>query len=223
MRRNKIVCILDADAGSHLRDISLNRKSIYKLLEEEFLLMCVNRVNIEAEDGRTVRPDKLKEFARLYRNAYKTTQEMVPDVDMYTIRHLTPLIGGFWDYPNAEQDAGERHSITLGYHLIRSGRENHFIFLSDDEKAREKFLNALFQTYPIGCLWSSWDLLLYLYVRYGGHTISHDEIIAALRTLNAVFDQGGSIVPPSEKLIKRFSFRVQQIKKIDDARRAGLD
>ena len=65
-----------------------------------------------------------------------------------------------------------------------AGKHRQVIFLTDDVRAVRDYVAPVFETFPLGHIWSSHDFVLYLFLRHR-RRISPKEAKAALRDVNA--------------------------------------
>lgn len=84
----------------------------------------------------------------------------------------------------SDEDRGERHNCGVALDAVRCGEHRQVIYLTDDHKAIRKYVQPIFETFPLGCVWSSYDLMLYLFVRHQKR-MTADEVKAAFRDLTA--------------------------------------
>lgn len=84
----------------------------------------------------------------------------------------------------SDMDRGERHNCGVALDAVRRGEHRQVIYLTDDHNAIRKYVQPIFETFPLGCVWSSYDLILYLFVRHQ-RRITADEVKAAFRDLTA--------------------------------------
>jgi len=80
-------------------------------------------------------------------------------------------------------DSGELHNFYVALDVIRHGLHGYVIYLTDDEPA-EAFASDWLRPVRIGCVWSSHDFILYLFMRHRSR-IPADEAKEAMRTVNA--------------------------------------
>lgn len=85
---------------------------------------------------------------------------------------------------NSDTDRGERHNCGVALDAVRRGEYRQVIYLTDDHNAIRKYVQPVFETFPLGCVWSSYDLVLYLFVRHQKR-MTADEVKMAFRDLTA--------------------------------------
>jgi hypothetical protein len=85
---------------------------------------------------------------------------------------------------NSDEDRGERHNCGVALDAVRGGRHRQVIFLTDDHKAIKQYVQPIFETFPLGCVWSSYDFVLYLFMRHRTRT-TPDEVKTVFRDITA--------------------------------------
>lgn len=206
----KAFCVLDADVGSHLRQIELGGKSAYKWMRNEFHLACVERVSEEVAAG-VHHYSELKEASRLYQSIVKS----VPHLERVEKRVLAEL--------DNEKNMGERYSLILCCALVLNSEAGHVILISDDQSAKKLFLSQFFENHPIGCLWTSWDFLFYLYLRHGPERLKREQMQVALRDLNLNIGVGRSDSVGQDMLITRLTEKTRRLDALDRVLYAGIE
>ena len=87
--------------------------------------------------------------------------------------------------PNLDspKDRGERHNCCVALAAVM-GDQQQVIFLTDDVTAVRDYVDPVFQTLPLGHVWSSFDFALYLFIRHRSR-VPQDGIKAVLRDIVA--------------------------------------
>ncbi|GAI47028.1 unnamed protein product, partial [marine sediment metagenome] len=107
------------------------------------------------------------------------------------------------------RESGELQNFYVAVDMIRHGLHGHVIYLTDDESAQAFALDWL-KPVRIGCVWSSYDFILYLFVRYRSR-ISADEAKTAMRTVNANASSGSD----ADKWLRKLSDYENRLNIID--------
>ena len=84
----------------------------------------------------------------------------------------------------SDRDKGERHNCGVALDAVRGGKHRQVIFLTDDHNAIRQYVQPIFETFPLGCVWSSYDFVLYLFMRHRTRT-TPDEIKTVFRDITA--------------------------------------
>jgi len=106
------------------------------------------------------------------------------------------------------EDKGERHNCCVALDALNSGRYQNIIFLTDDFRARDRFVKPIFDSIPLGSIWSSHDFVVFLFLRHRDR-ITRDDIGDVLRDLTAnISDQ------PAETLAKRLRIANEKVDRV---------
>jgi len=102
----------------------------------------------------------------------------------------------------SEEDRGERHNCGVALDAVRRGSHRQVVYLTDDHRAIRKYVQPIFETFPLGCIWSSYDLVLYLFVRYCDRMIVEDvEVVFRNLTAKAVNEEKQRGISPETRQI----------------------
>jgi hypothetical protein len=83
-----------------------------------------------------------------------------------------------------EENKGERHNCCVALDAVMKGDYRQVIFLTDDYKAVRDYAGPVFEVFPLGHIWSSYDFVLYLFVRHR-QRFPRAEAEAVLRDITA--------------------------------------
>jgi len=113
-----------------------------------------------------------------------------------------------------DKDKGERHNCCVAFEAVMSGEYRQVIFLTSELKAtdlkRDGFLSSVFDTFPIGQIWSSLDFVLYLFLRHR-RRFPFREAEDALRDINS------RIKGRKEVVMQRLTDYNRKLKQIEQA------
>lgn len=171
----KTLCISDANSLIYFRDIYLGRYYLPSLLARHFDLIMSEEIPIEVNRVASRLGVSIKKLETICKSAKKK------------ISHK-------WDFEQAlrgcpydvdKLDSGEKDNCSLA--LQEASRTKMLIvFLTDDEQARKRAIDSIFQMIPIGVVWSSHDLLLHLFFHYRRSKVfTLKEAEAVMRDINA--------------------------------------
>lgn len=207
------VCFVDTCTLINLRGIKVARKDVRLWLWDEFDVVVSGAV---AGEIRNHLEDMGPNGRIVSRKAERCTWTFGTRVSQY--EDALKRILGHASIPEQtsifdSKNIGELHNLLASIDAVRDSRPGairHVVFLSDDEKAK-KFIDPVFQTFQTGCVWSSHDLMLYLFFRHR-RRIGVDQAESVVRTLNAVASSGAD----NDKWTRKLHQYVQRLKAIDD-------
>ena len=82
------------------------------------------------------------------------------------LQHFNVELGG-------NKDRGECHNCCVAFEAIRKGDYRQVIFMTDELHSTtpngKDFLYKVFQTFPMGRIWTSLDFVVYLFMRHRNH------------------------------------------------------
>ena len=193
------LCIVDTCSLIYMSEIELAGKSLHQWLWAEFNVKYSKAVWEEinqnaakmGRDAKAIKKDGEKYVGRLStitscENAlfgppfYRSVRTGLCDKcrrPIFEPRSFSPNLA-------SEQDRGERHNCCIALSAVMAGKHRQVIFLTDDVRAVRDYVAPVFETFPLGHIWSSHDFVLYLFLRHR-RRISPKEAKAALRDVNA--------------------------------------
>lgn len=119
-----------------------------------------------------------------------------------------------------ERDQGERHNCCVALHAVMTSRYQQVLFLTDDYHAIRDYVEPVFQSYPLGNIWSSQDLILHLFMRHNKY-ISHESALNAIQDTIAKATQPMLTQAPTKKTDatkrKWSKRRIDYVRKLDSA------
>jgi hypothetical protein len=197
----KPLCIVDTSALMNLQEIECQNAPLYKLLWKEFDIRISADVNHEIARHRT--------------------QGMPQEVEclnkVHHINHIDRLEERLIGRNPSSKNKGERRNICVAFNLFEN-QLKHAVFLTDDLAARRGFVDEFFAIFQIGRVWSSLDLILYLFLRqHGVFPVAAAE--SALRDVNAQIarNQNPQTNPTkTEERVKVFAEYTKRIRKLNE-------
>lgn len=182
----KVFCIVDTSALRHWKKLELSRKSLDRWLKKEFNVRVSESVKNEVNDQQDHWIDGAKRIMKLVQDS----QHYLSDPEVFEKALLSHFLNN--DNLNIKEGAGERRNFCVTIDLVRCYKCRHAIFLTDDYKAVNNFLESAFFTFRVSCIWSSYDFILYLFFRHN-NIISLKDAQNAIRSLTAnMIPRGGS-------------------------------
>jgi|SRR3990170_5299464 len=190
------LCIVDTSALMNLREIECNNEPIYRLLWKEFEVRFSSDVNGEIARHRTqVMPQAEECINKVH---------YVKRIDILEER----LIG----LSSSSRHIGERHNLCVAFDLFEK-QLRHSVFLTDDVAARRGFIDEFFRIFNIGRVWSSLDLILYLFLRQH-RVFSLSAAENALRDVNAHITRNQNPQTRPEKTAERLAIFADYTKRM---------
>lgn len=177
----RVKCIVDACSLIYMMDIELAGRSLLRWLWDEFDVSYSECVwgEVEYYLKRTGRPTRdVKADGNKY--AYKPAGISACENALFgrpynrrlqlgRCRHCgvagEKLDVSFLPDITTTEDRGERHNCCVSL-LIALARPTLIVFITDDIKGRRDFARPMFETFPLGTIWTSHDLVLYLFMRH---------------------------------------------------------
>jgi len=230
--KEKPLCVVDACSLILLSEIELAGRSLHRWLWDEFNVRYSQAVWEEIKrhaakmgrDAKAIKKNGEKYVKRLptitsCENAlfgppfYRRIQIRQCNKcrqPVFELRLFSPDLA-------SERDRGERHNCCTALNAVMRGEHKQVIFLTDDIHAIRDYVAPVFETFPLGHIWSSHDFVLYLFMRHR-ERIPQDKAKAVLRDVNAkVAGSGfsGHSVNAQQKWIRRLREYHRKIERID--------
>lgn len=200
-----LLCVVDTNSLIHMRGIQVARKSLGLWLWREFTVGVSEEIIKEIQ--------RQKKFAlenRIQRQCVKSKWRFQNHADLLECVFLPPF------YPNTanSKNRGELHNCCVALDAILSGKHRQVIFLTDEinvtDLSKNGFIARIFDTFPLGRIWSSLDFIVYLFLRHR-KDFPLPEAKNALRDLNARIC--GDPIEAQSRLIA-FNKKLRQIDQI---------
>ena len=156
-----LLCVVDTNSLIHMRGIRVARKDLGLWLWREFTVKVSDKIIEEIQ-----RPRKYRPSLEVQRKCTGSNWRFQNQIDRLENAFLQPF------YPNVERDKnkGELHNCCVALEAILSGKHRQVIFLTDElhstNLCKKGFISGIFDTYPIGEIWSSLHFILYLFLRH---------------------------------------------------------
>lgn len=177
----KPLCIVDTCSLVFLHDIQMGNRPLHRWLWDEFNIAYSKHVWEEVEDNLS-RMGRDQNDIKKNGKEYIVALPQIPTYEQALFSHghkkkvdfgncrtcKRPIIRLQPYSPNLDDpiDRGERHNLCVSlYEVIRTDYKQ-VIFLTDDYKARRKYVDTVFDDFPIGGIWTSLDFILFLFLRY---------------------------------------------------------
>jgi len=197
-------------------DVRFGNSTIYKWLWAEFEI-CYSSVVFEEISRHRNQIEGRKNFQSYVRPGHFSDCEkrffghaltrMVENKRCLQCHQIVVRPESFTPDLDSDDDRGERHNCCVALDAFKTSHQQ-VIFLTDDFKAMKDYVNQLFDTIPMGVIWTSLDFVVYLFARYRNR-ISLDETINVLRSINAQNNQDSS------KATTRLTKYLERVAKID--------
>lgn len=196
-----VLCLVDTCSLIYMRDIEVRNKALRLWLWDEFYVKVSEEICTEIQRHRDLAGGGI--INRCNRSKWSFNIS----VDRLERTFLEPF--GF--DVESTKNRGERHNCCVALDAVMRGEHRHVIFLTDELRAidpeRNGLLRRLFEAFPIGCIWSSLDFILYLFIRQRKR---FPKLLAeaALRTVNARI---GGRPEVAQKRLVEYNRRLGQI------------
>ena len=204
-----LLCIPDTNSLIHMRDIEVINNKLWKWLWIEFDVKLSETICDELD-----RSDKTD--AGMENECEKSIWSFGKSKS-----NLTKLEQVFVEQFNINVDGrknkGECHNCCVALDAILSGGYRQVIFLTNELKAtdpdRDGQLFHVFDSIPIGKIWSSLDFVLYLYTRHR-RLIDLTIVKDILKEINV--RMGGSTSGNNNVVLKRLKVYYSKLEKIEN-------
>ncbi|MFQ3597354.1 MAG: hypothetical protein SNJ55_05000 [Chloroherpetonaceae bacterium] len=206
----KLTCIIDASSCNYLSRCQINTgagKTLLELLSNQVVFRFSSKVHTEVNAGRR--------------------QPLVSNAQVYPINkskmdeYEQSLFG---NVAQISKDKGEKHNFAVMLDLFLEKKQRGLIFLIDDISAKRNIFSNLFPAFPIALIWSSLDVVLFLYLLNGRSnnaekTFSYEVAQTALNDLNSALATDDPRMKEEktrerQETIKRYREHLDRIKAI---------
>ncbi len=214
----KKLCIADTCSLIYLSntDVRIANKLIYNWLWDEFRVSYSNAVFDEITRHRSKIIGKQNYNTHVWKGNFNSCEKklfgdgLTRIIEQGVCPHCYETVNRSQPFEanlDDSKDRGERHNCCVAISALRDYSQ--VIYLTDDHRAIRDYVSQLFNTIPLGVVWSSLDFVVYLFSKYRNR-ISLNETIEALRSINA---QDGAIEP--YKSASRLTKYITKTHKID--------
>ena len=178
------LCIVDTCSLIYLSEIELGKKSLHSWLWDEFAVVYSQAVWEEIQR----RWKQMGQDARILRRRGSPSVWSLPTMPtcesalfahpffrMVETRKCKwckrPSLERQIFEPDLdrEEDRGERHNCCVALDVILNQDYGQIIFLTDDYQAIRDYVAPVLDTFPLGSIWSSHDLVVYLFMKHRRH------------------------------------------------------
>ena len=169
----KPLCIVDTNSLIYLSEITIRNRSLHRWLWDEFRVAYSRTVWDEmgrhlkkmGRDAKAIKRDGERYVWPLptvvtYERAL-FGQPIEREVEAGRCRKCGQPVfrkQSFEPDLNVEKDRGERHNCCVALNAVMGGRYRQVIFLTDDYRAVRDYADPVFQTFPLGSIWSSYGI-----------------------------------------------------------------
>lgn len=176
-----------------MRGIRVARKDLGLWLWQEFSVKVSDKIIKEVQKPRKYRPSH--HVQRKCTESKWAFQNQIDELENVFLRPFYPNIDG-------DKNKGELHNCCIALEAILSGKHRQIIFLTDElhitDEKKNGFIFNIFDTFPIGTIWSSLHFILYLFLRHPKE-FPFSEAKNALRDVNS--RMRGEAVNAQERLV----------------------
>ena len=181
-------CFVDASSYINLSLEEYNSGTLLDLLHQ--------RVNVKYS------PEVYSEINRHRNNNMPSQHSMANKVYRTQKLNYDDYHDLFFKDSGRQNDIGEKENLISLVDKYLDNKVKGLVFLSDDVKAIDNILNEAIYSFPIFQVWSSFDVVLYLYIDH--KLITKDMAESAIRDLNANMATDDERMDP-EKTQKRIN------------------
>ena len=181
---NKLNVFIDTSAFSHLAsiDIELNRCKPHKWLWNFFNVHTCESVKNEFKKNIKNASQNSKSINKILNNNKRLSnnKKVIPEVKHTKKIENKWLSKYYYNKSLSKKDEGERHLICSVAELIYHNKFNRVIVVLDDRDAN-KFIKKISDETQIAEVWTSLDLLIYLFFFYNNIPVNFVE--SAIRNI----------------------------------------
>ncbi len=184
-----LLCVVDTNSLIHMRGIRVARKDLGLWLWREFTVKVSDKIIEEVQ-----RPRKYCPSHDVQRKCVKSEWVFQNELKKLEDAFLYP----FYQNVEGDKNKGELHNCCVALEAVLSDKHRQVIFLTDElhttNPCKKGFIYDIFDTYPIGEIWSSLHFILYLFLRHRSQFPLH-EARDALRDVNLRMRGKEDVVP----------------------------
>lgn len=184
MAYSKPSIFIDANALSHISSIDLNKRKVSNWLWSYF----------EVKTCTAVKNEFLKNVNKRGADSKALSRKLNSDPNLVPrSRHLSRLeqewlSNEYYLKTLSKKDEGERHLVCIALEYLYKKNSSYVIIVTDDNSARNYFLKKILDDLPFGALWTSLDLILYMYFAF--KDVSFEFAYNSIRDISS-FDSYG--------------------------------
>ena len=161
-QKSYLLCIPDTNSLINMcqTDIVVARKELWLWLWQEFDVKLSDTVFDELNHQQSKTSGGIiKKCSKSIWNYGIQIKRLEPSL----LQHFNVELG-------RREDRGECHNCCVAFEAIAKGEYRQVIFLTDELHSTtpngKGFLYDVFDTFPVGCIWSSLDFVIYLFMRH---------------------------------------------------------
>lgn len=224
----KPLCVIDTCSLIYLSEIELAHRSLHRWLWDEFDVTYSEAVWDEikrnarkmGQDASWIRRNGDEYVSSL--SAITTYERALFGPPFYRTQQIRkcsrckqPQFKRMKFNPDLtlDRDKGERHNCCVALSTVIAGEHRQVIFMTDDRRALRDYVEPVFDTFPLGHIWSSHDFVLYLFLRHKKY-ISQGAAKNALRDVNAKAAHPTSSTQEWIQKLKSYRDKVARINKV---------
>ena len=162
-QKSTLLCIPDTNSLIHMRDINVANKKLWLWLWEEFDVKLSETICDELRDHPNLTDSGMESKCRKSIWGFREKKNTLKKLEEVFVQHFNIKMRG-------RKNKGECHNCCVALDAVLSGTYRQVIFLTNELKTtdpnREGPLFKVFESLPIGKIWSSLDFVLYLFARH---------------------------------------------------------
>lgn len=178
VKSSRINVFIDTSSISHLSDLSFRDKNYFELISESFCLKTSNFIKNEFTTNLENRPKSSRVSGKILER-----WEITANVDKELIDEV---IGNFFipEYLGQppKKNKGEIDLTAVAMHQIFFRKKDRIILLIDDRAARNNFVKDINNTFYIGEVWNSIDIVIFMYLTSIGN-LTYEVVKDAIRDI----------------------------------------
>lgn len=219
----KALCIVDTCSLINWQEVELGKRTLYSWLRDEFEVQYSRAVWDEIRQHRHQIESRVirrrgEDFVWEY-SAISTCERALftPFISRTVEAGICRQCGqtiwreqAFTPDLTDTRDRGERYNCCIALDIVRTGTYRQVVFLTDDRRAIQSYVTPVFETFPLGQIWTSLDFVLYLFMRHRSR-IPLNEVMDVLRDVNAQAATGQE----SPKIARRLTIYQKKAQRID--------
>jgi hypothetical protein len=207
----KTVCIIDTCSIINLDSIKLDKKDVLYYVRKFFDVQVCTVIRDEFQRHRNLALSR----EASYWSCFLSNKSYTPFVFLDDNSIIGPFCSGPQTF-DGTKNAGEYGNTRVTIELLLRRSVGHVIFVTDDEKAYNIFLEAVQRSFPGISLWTSADIILYLgAILLTENKTSNELIKAALRDIYASrkkWDNNSQI--EKDAIIKKLAKSMNSLKQL---------
>ncbi len=205
-----LLCIPDTNSLIHMRDIDVSNKKLWLWLWEEFDVGLSETICDELHDHPDLTDTGMENKCKKSIWSFRENKSRLTKLEQAFVNQYNIKLDG-------RNNRGECHNCCVALDAILSGKYSQVIFLTNELKTtdpkRDGSLFRVFNSLPIGKIWSSLDFVLYLFTRHRNRFF-FEKAEGALSDINTRI--GGKSNSRINVPAERLKFYNNKLKKINE-------